>query len=248
MAISYIGGSGGNTNNGGDASANLSAYSATAQTDDLILATIGIGDQDDVDFTMAMTTSGYTLVPGTDLFANDTQDCNFAVFYKWVSGTIDSAAVMTGQGGTNASSAIVVQIFRGVDKSTPFDVTSTTATGLNTYTANPPSISWSTANCWVVACGAAGTTNGATAAFTGPTGYTTDFQTNSGNDTSDVTVGMGYNSSPSSPEDPGTFSHNGSDSVDFCWCAATIALRPAITPTPPDVNMAPHTPATWGPE
>lgn len=226
MAISYVNGGASNANNGGDVTVLFTGWGL--QQNDLVLAVGAIGDNDDLNFTMAMTTSGYTLVTGTDLFSNDVQDTHLAVFYKFMGPTPDSSAVFTGQGGTDASCALAVMAFRGVDTSTPMDTSATTATGLNTYAANPPSISGSTSGFWTVACGAAGTVLGATAAFTLPTGYTTNAQGSSGNDTSDVTVAMGYNSSPATPEDPGSFTHNGTDSADYSWCAATLALRPLV--------------------
>ena len=230
MAISFVNGGVANKNNGGNPSLDVSTWGLAEN--DLIIVALGIGDNDGVDFTMSMTSSGYTLVTGADLFADDTQDANLGVFYKFMTASLDSTVVGNGQGGNDAGVSEAVIAFRGVDTTTPFDSTTpTTATGLNTYDADPPSIDHSgTAGNWVVIAACSGTTLGAGATYTFPTNYTTNGQEDRGNDTSDVTTGLGYNTSPSDPEDPGAFAHNGTDSTNFCWCAVTMALLAAAAP------------------
>jgi hypothetical protein len=132
--------------------------------------------------------------------------------------------------------AAVCMAFRGVKlvaDGGPFDVAATTATGIDTFTPNPPSISgFDEATSWVVAVGAAGHVVGAGSTLTAPTGYTTNAIDSFQEDTSNTTVAMGYKSSPSDPEDPGTFTHNGTDNAGYSWAAVTMALRVSASGAP----------------
>lgn len=231
MAISFVDSGSGTNFNGQDVTV---AIGTTPTTDDLLIIAYAIGDDDTVDQTMAMVTAGYTLVPGTDIFATSSgtdKDTNLGVFYKfWAEGD-SGTPVADGLGGADAAVAAVSMTLRGVDTTTPFDVSSTTATGQDTYTPDPPSINWSTSGVWVVAVGATANTI-ASGVLTLPSGYTTDSRSRASADTTNVTIAIGYNSSPSDPEDPGTLTHNGSDSAAFSWAAVTMALRPSAPAAP----------------
>jgi len=224
MAISHVGGTTNAQANGGDPVLTLSGIAGLAQ-DDLVIISFGIGDSDGVDFTMAVLTgTGWT--KRQDLFANDLQQASLGTFWKFMGASPDTSVTLDGLGGTNAACAAACIAFRGVDTTTPFDVADTTATGINSYIANPGSINWTTAGAWTVIAGASAHTNGAVT-YTMPTGYTTNPQSVGANDTNDITVGIAYKTSPASPEDPGNMSPSGGDVADFSWCAVTMALRPA---------------------
>lgn len=224
-AISFVGGCEGSAISGGNVT--LTLPGGLAQSDFVIIS-YGIGDADGVDHDMAMVTAGYTEV--ADLFADDAQDTNLGVFWKLMGGTPDTTAEVTGRGDANASVAAVCMVFRGVDTGTPFDVTTTTATALNTMHPDPPSIDLVTAAAWTVATGAGGHFANVTTA-TLPTNYTTNAVDANANDDSDVTIGIGYRTDPADPENPGVITLSGADSVNNSWAAATLALRPASTTT-----------------
>jgi hypothetical protein len=227
MAISFIGSAENSAANGADVTITLPGG---MQQNDLVIVTYAIGDNDNLDLNMAMVTSGYTEIH--DLLANDTSDCNLGVFYKFMPATPDSSAVVDGLGGTDAAVAAVCMVFRGVDTTTPFDVTSTSATGLNTMHPDPPSIDHNNpSGVWTVIAGASGQTIGGAETYTFPTGYTTNALDRGQADTTSVTVGMGYRTNPSDPEDPGVMTHSGTDSTGYCWCAVTMALRPDLAQT-----------------
>ena len=223
MAISFIGGAENSSTNGGDVTLTL----PTLLQDDLVIVAYAIGDDDNVDENMAMVTAGYTEV--ADVFVNDTIDNNLGVYWKFMGATPDTTAVVDGQGGADAAVAAVMMAFRGVDLTTPMDVTPTTAFGQNTMHPNPPSIDHlNPSGVWTVIAGGSSSWDGSgTGVFTFPTGYTTDARDIRQLDTTDVAVGMGYNTAPADPEDPGVMTQGGTDAVEFCWCACTIALRPA---------------------
>lgn len=230
MAISFVGSAEGSATNGNDVTLTLPGG---MQQDDLVIVAYAIGDNDNLDFNMAMVTAGYTEIAD---IANTAvgQDVNLGVFYKKMGATPDTTAQVDGQGGADASVAAVAMVFRGVDPNTPFDVASTTANASGTMHPNPPSIDHlNPAGLWTVIAGASahllnlGTTSDP---YTFPTGYTIDNVQRPGNDTSDVTVGMGYRTNPADPEDPGVMTHSGTDSASYAWCAVTMALRPFVPP------------------
>lgn len=222
MAISFIGKAESSAINGADVTITLPAM----QQGDLVIVAGAIGDNDSVaTLTMSMVTAGYATV--ADLFADDTQDVDMGVFWKVMGATPDTTAVFNGQGGTDAGCAAEAMVFRGVDTTTPMDVTPTTATGINTMHPNPPSINHNNpAGVWTVIAGASGHVAGGGATYTFPTGYTTDSDTIGAADTTHVSVGMGYRTNPADPEDPGVMTLSGTDSTGYAWAATTIALRP----------------------
>lgn len=226
MAISFIGSASASAINGGDATITL----PSSQSGDLVVVAYAVGDNDNVDFNMGMTTAGYTEV--ADLHADDTQDCDLGVYWKVMGGTPDTTAVCSGFGGTDAAVAAVACVFRGVDNGTPMDVTPTTATGINSNIPDPPSIDHNNpSGVWTIAIGAFGHTSGNAVTTTAPTSYTNKID-KSEDDTSDVTVAMASFSTPSDPENPAVFTPSIADNIAHSWCACTIALRPSVPPPP----------------
>lgn len=143
-------------------------------------------------------------------------------------GTPDTTVTIPGTGNNAFAESYAIQAFRGVDQTTPMDVTAVSAGGTGTGRPNPGSINWSTSGTWTViaGCGAAGT--GAT--YTAPANYTTDFLTANGADTTDSMIGAGYRTSPADPEDPAAYTGGTTNATDS-WTAYTLALREAAAPT-----------------
>lgn len=223
MAISFVGSAENSAINGGDVTLTLPAGTTT---DDLVIVAYAIGDNDNVDFNMAMVTAGYTEV--ADLFALDTQNCNLGVHWKIMGATPDTTAVVDGLGGADAAVAAVCMVFRGVDLTTPMDVAPANGAGINSRSPIPVVIDFLDAAAWTVIAGASGHVAGGAGTYTFPTGYTINALDRGADDTSDVTVGMGYRTNPADPELPGVMIHSGTDSVTDSWCVATLALRPAV--------------------
>lgn len=177
------------------------------------------------DLNMAMVTTGYTEL--ADLYANDAQDTNFGVFRKRMGATPDSTAVVDYVGSVFSDNLDAVEhVLIGVDTTTSEDATTTTATGIDSGTPNPPSITTATANAWVLAC--AGSTEG-DAVSNPPTNYINliDIQNAS---TNNVMMASREITSPGA-EDPGTYADI-VGGTDDSWCAATVAVRPAATGNP----------------
>jgi hypothetical protein len=175
----------------------------------------------------APTQGGYADVVGSTLYSNDTNDVNLNVFWKFWNGT-ETTATFADVGGTNASNVAVCMVFRGVASGGggPFSRTATTATGVDTSNANPPSIATTPGDC-IVIVGATGHTGGGTATYTNPANYTTNPAVRAHNDTIDGLVGMGYRlSGYSNPEDPGVFTAATiGTAANNAWAAVTMALK-----------------------
>lgn len=223
MAISFVGSAEATAANGANATIDLTTITGLAENDLVIVAyaTSSAADED-----MAMVTSGYTEI--ADLYANSTHDANLGVFYKFMGATPDTSAEVTGNGLNQSPTAAICMAFRGVDTTTPFDVTSTTATTTDTGHPDPPSIDHNNpSGVWTAIAAATAHSGGASETYTFPTGYTTDADDVWADDTRDVTLGIAYNSSPSDPEDPGALTHSLTDSTAYSTASVTMALRPA---------------------
>jgi hypothetical protein len=190
---------------------------------DLVIIYFGTGSTADRNLVV----SGYTEI--VELYSNDTFDTNLVVASKFMGGTPDTSITLTGGTlNTSDAGAVVVQVWRGVDQTTPLDVTETTATGINSALCDPPAITPVT-NGAVIVSGGAGANN--SVFFDSNAGYSssdlTGFITRTANDTNDVTIGLGYHVWTSGAFDPAQFTFAFSDSTSFSWAAVTLALRPA---------------------
>jgi hypothetical protein len=239
MAISFIGGASGGAPNGADITLDLSGLSM--QEGDLIL--VAHEDPSSIDEAMARRIRSTGFTPIADLFSTDTQKSNLGVYYGFVGATPPTSVVTAGTLVTTSGVSAAAMVFRGVDRTRPMAVAPTTATGIDSVLANPPSITPGVSGAWVVAIGGGGHLGGAVVTYGLPTGYTTNAQSGSGNDTNQSVIGMGYKSTPSGTEDPGAFTFSAADSVNYAWCAVTVALRP-INPAPSGIYLVGSATAT----
>lgn len=228
MAITWVDG-----NNGGSSpnAATTVAINATA-AGDLIVVAFGVGDSAGANNDLALT--GYTEIADLSL-TTDTQDVELFVGYKISAGGETSVGPFTALGGTNAANAAVVSVFRGVASAAqggPLGVaTPTTATGIDTASADPPQIATAAGEIVVIAA-ASGHTGAGSATYTFPTGYTSNFTFVSWDDTNDVLVGLAHKLAPANPENPGviTAATVGTD-LNNSWNAATFVLKTAPAAT-----------------
>jgi hypothetical protein len=171
----------------------------------------------------AQVIAGYTTV--ADLYANDTEDSNLLVAYKIMGTVPDTSVTIPATGNAADAGAVVVQAYRGVDISTPLDVTRTTVSLINTAIPDPPAITPVTSGARiVVAAGAAHTTG--TGVFTAS--YLSNFLSVVSNDTNDATVGMGNVSWTSETYNPAAWTFTGTNSTNFSTNSVTMALRPGF--------------------
>lgn len=234
--IEYVGGSyaiWSNTANGtpaGFISTSLTSLTggigSTAMPGDFVLVVVaGTMNTVSTDQDLYMVTSGYTEV--CDLWSNDASRCNLAIFYKIMGSTPDTVA-----DGSTATDDLVrlitAQVWRGVNINSPLDVTSTTATGIDSGSPNPPSITPANMGSLIVAVGCeAGYTGSTTNALLleVPNGMDLKFSELAYDTSSRPRTGVGIATYPwiSGAYDPGVFL--GREYTYCSWCAATLALR-----------------------
>jgi hypothetical protein len=173
----------------------------------------------------------YTGVTASHQYGNDTWDTNFQGMYKRQGSTVDTTLTITRQNTTTYGGATVVMVWRGVDPTTPIDVTPTTATQNNAGTCifNCPSIQPTTAGAVIIAAGAGTmptTSNNYTAI-----GTMSNFRTIKGDgSTSDTGVAAASFDWTSGAYDPVAVS-GGTVNASGSWVGLSMALRPEPPPS-----------------
>lgn len=232
MAIQYVGGQTFFAQTGSVTFNLTGGIASTPATDDLVLISYAEASSGDVSLASAITTSGYTQV--AELFANDSNDANLAVFYKVMGATPNTTVSAKTAASSQNGAACVVHVFRGVDTTTPLDVTSTTATNIDTGNTNPAAITPATSGNVIIPFGCYAEGNVARS-YTAPS-YLSNFrQTNRVGTTYGIVTGSGHvTGQPAGVSyDPATWLAS-NDSSSYSWCAVTLALRPIL----PDVSVS----------
>jgi hypothetical protein len=228
--LSYVGGRT-QTSTGGTANLSVSLTALTGGTDtapqegDLVIIAMCIASTAN----RAYRISGYDVI--ADLYANDTFDSNFQVGYKIMGSTPDTTATITGGSGSTADGlALAVYVWRNVDLTTPFDVTSVlNGPVIDTGLVNPPAITPVTSGAIIIAAG--GTAhNGGTDTF--GASYLSNFLTAGANSTNDATIGIGHVAWTSGAYDPAAWTFSQTNSNTFSTNSVTFALRPATVLVP----------------
>lgn len=230
MAISYVGGKGagnaGSVNGSAiDITTGLTGGSGGAPIEgDLVIVSVCTGTAGRTPATDITTPSGYTPLTAQDTTAT-TYDTNFQVSYKIMGATPDTSVTIPASGNNADGQAYVIQVFRGVDPTTPMDATPTYATGSGANNRPDPAvITPVTTGAWIVVTGGGAAATGGTYTAT----YLTNFLTFNGVDTNDASVGAGYYTAwTSGSYDPAAFT-GGSATTSDSWGATTLALRPAL--------------------
>lgn len=224
-AISYVGSASGS---GTASTYNVAINSLTGGSNsapsegDLVIVVTGWASTTNGD--PGVTTSGYTEVNAVDYYSNDTRDANMSVNYKFMGASPDTSVTVRGTNAAGNGGATVVHVWRGVDLSSPLDVTSTTATGTNAANANSPSITPTTSGAYVIAAGL-GTGDTTPTAKTGPSGMS-NFRTQNGTGTTmSAIAGVASFAWTSGAYDPAAWT-GGESTTSDSWAAMSLVLRP----------------------
>jgi len=160
--------------------------------------------------------SGWTKIG--EQVQSDSNTTLMACYIKIMGGTPDTDFQFTTSASTNVR--IAIQVFEGVDQTTPQDATATSAKQANTGVCDPAAITTVTNGAFVVVAAAAGMTNGVS--MTAPSGYT-------GLSTSAAQINQAAMAhkevATAGSENPGTF--GGEANTQNSACSYTLALRPA---------------------
>jgi len=232
MAIREVGTVSGTTINGGDLALDLTTITGLAEGD-LVIAAFVVADTTDRNM---VTNDANTWTEITDLYANDTEDVNLGVFYRYMTSSVDTTVTGEGFGSASAGVAGVARAFRGVAtvaNGGPFDTAATTATGTDGALANPPSIDHSNADGTVIVI-AAGAAQATGSVFASPqTRYQANMRSVTVAETFDASVALTHAPPTADPEDPTAFTNANSASTNS-WAACTMALKPA---TPVGIHL-----------
>jgi hypothetical protein len=167
-----------------------------------------------------------------EIFGDSTNDTNLEIYWKFMGTTPDTSITLNAHTTGNDSSTIIVYVFRGVDLTTPFDVTSTTATTTTTVLPNPPAITPTTTNSIIVVAAGGSHTNSGGTVRTYTAGYLTNFLTVGRDSTYDAIAGIGWLTWTSGAYDPAAWTWGGTDGTGFSSASRTIALRARLINVP----------------
>jgi hypothetical protein len=190
---------------------------------DFVLVYFGVAANQDRNLVV----SGYTEL--TELYIASgfqSNNTNLAVAYKFMTGTPDTSITLTG--GTfdvTYGGAVYISVWRKVNRTTPFDVTQTTATINNSVRPDPPAITPVTPGSVIIAGGAGAHDRNASGTY--GSSDLTAFRTAVGNDDKDATIGGGYKVWTGGAFNPARFTFGSTDNTAFSSAAVTLALRPA---------------------
>lgn len=225
--IQYVGGrTAGRAGSTSSISANLTGLSGGIDTQpspgDLVIITSVVGT---FGINPAQAISGYTAL-GQLNASTASYDACLDVSYKFMGSPPDTTFTLPSTGGVDYAQRYTVQVFRGVDPTTPMDATAVSATESGVSNRpNPGSITPVTAGAWVLICGGGAALTGAS--YTAPANFATDFLKGNTADSVDATVGSGYwQDWTSGAVDPAGYT-GGSVNFSNSWAAYTLALRPA---------------------
>ena len=229
MAITYVGGQvGGRAGSTSTSNVTFSlsgGISTTPRPGDLVIIGVTVASQAR---TPACAVSGYTAQ--TQINANGTTyDTSLNVSYKFMGITPDTTFTLPSTGNIADAQRYTVQVWSGVDPTTPLDVAMVSASGTGTGRPNPGSITPTSSGAYVGIIGAGAAATGAS--YTAPANYTTGFLTGSTADTNDAMIGSGYRSWTSGAEDPAQYTGGTTNAVDS-WAAFTYALKPEVSYLP----------------
>ncbi|MCK9344621.1 MAG: fibronectin type III domain-containing protein [Candidatus Pacebacteria bacterium] len=222
-ALQYVGAA--------EASGNSAAYNVSltaltggsggaAQAGDLVVVATGFVST--ANGNPGVGTAGYTEV--ADLYANDTRDANFSVNWKLMPATPDTLVNCLGSGSATNGAVCEVHVWRNTHKTTPLDVTSTTAVATNSAVPNSPIITPVTQGAIVLSLGL-GTGAAVDTTVTQPTGYINkaDISVDPGNAS---TVGIASKAwSGAGAEDAAAWT-GWTTSTSDSWAAVALAIRP----------------------
>jgi hypothetical protein len=211
----------------------------TPQAGDLVVVTYAIGSTVARTPTIATPGGGAAYTNANAILRQaDNFDVSMLVAYKFMGGTPDTQVTLSeGVGGGTGSTAdagrYTIQVFRGVDTSTPLDVAVVTGGAANSSAVDPGAITPTTTGAIVVAMGAAASGTGSTMTST-----LTDFVAGSTADTNDISIGAGYSTWAAGALNPAAFGNIPAGTTANSWVSLTIALRPSVTTPFADARQA----------
>lgn len=234
MALTYVGGNSGTWAGATSGDNNVSLTALTGGSDsaaaagDIVIAVYGTASTADRTLAIGDGTNPYTLA-GSELYANTAVDSNLRVAYKVLS-SADANCVFGPTGSVADAGTAIVHVWRGIDSTTPMDVTVVTATGTGSTYVNGASITPATAGAIVLVCGSNATGGGTGALISQSGSELSNFLAVVQSDTNKASAGIGSFAWTSGVFDPVVWTAS-LTSAGSSWAAVTLALRPATSVT-----------------
>lgn len=212
------------TGTGTSYSVDLSSISI--QQGDIVVVSTGFGGSVGSGTSCSGNNSGAYTGAGAQAFANDTRDTYYRMFYA-VQGASPDTSLTIGRGSYSSfGGAAAVQVWRGVDTSTPLDVTGTPSTTTNGSRGDPPSVTPTTSGAVVIAGGAGTQVDTGGSAFTVPSGMSNGVSVISVGSSYTVGVWIASAAWTSGAYNPPAWT-DGQTNTSSSAAAQTIALKPA---------------------
>jgi hypothetical protein len=202
----------------------IGGISSGVAAGDLVIAVFAIPSSSDITLAITNGSTSYTLI--TDLYeASAQQDANMRVAYRFMPSTPETSVSFGPTQSSTSGGAMAAYVFRGVSSTSPLDVTVTTNANVGGI-PNPPSITPITPGAFVFCAGASAQTGGVK---TFSSSDLSGFQSVTGQDVRDATLGVGYVPSwQSGVVNPAAFTSTSHSEIALhCSVAASVALRPA---------------------
>jgi hypothetical protein len=206
-----------------------------AQEGDIVIVVVGTGSL--ANYAIGVTTAGYAEI--AELYQAGLYGitgADLSVSWKVMGSTPDATVTIGPSGATSDAIAAVVHVWRGVDPSSPFDVTGVSASGDGIGRPNPGAITPVTTGAVVLACGSA--------SYADVVPFTSsdlgNFVSLTQSDSHTVAVGLGSVEWTSGAFDPVQFG-GGSTGSASAWAAYTMALKPAPAVGTADIAVASST-------
>jgi len=237
MAIAYVGGQ-------------IAGFAGTTSAQTINFALTGglasvpaVGDLVVIGYVIGSTVERFPIIrntsavdyttAGAKITVADTFDVTLRVAWRFMLAVVETQFVLTetvGGGTGNAADAghWACHVFRGVDLTTPMDVTVVQASAASSRIVNPGAITPVTPGAWVYACGGAACGTGGT--YTAP--QLVDFRAGSTADTNDAQIGAGFRPWTTGALDLTAYTGGGTDTTSDSWACITLALRPRIIMSP----------------
>lgn len=227
MAISYVGGYAINSSAGSISSISLTSLAGGSGSapieNDLVIVAVNNNKALNTSSYPVIDTSGYNTI--AQIFSDDSNEVQAIVSYKLMGSTPDTAISFSNiDNGRGCVAAVYV--WRGINLSSPLDVTSVSTTAIDSAVPDPASITPTTAGSVVIAIGMSAYGNSSFEITAVSSGYSNSLITsgNAGGTTARASIGLGSKAWTSGAENPGVYTTAGT-ATTASWGALTLALR-----------------------
>ena len=198
---------------------------------DVVVVFSGFGNTASSAPAISGNTSGAYLAATAAQHINDTWDSEFRSFYQKMGATPDTTLTVTRTTNAAYGGGTTVQVWRGVDPTSPFIGAATPTSGGNGAALNPPAYDPAVTDSIIIAGGMGTMPSAGTAGYTSISGMSNAVVAYGNGSTADTSVIMASFEYAGASYDPATATGGTQNNTSSSWAGVTLALRPAPTPT-----------------